>query len=106
MVKNYHHWSVEDNNLIKEEIKKSPTNLTMAFKEISKKLGVPWKAVSLHYYRTIQKARSNRLFLIISSRKEASNYKITRKGKYATKYKSEKAKKSKWKRILEILAER
>lgn len=101
----YHCWSVEDDNLVKEEIKKSPTNLTVAFKRASKKLGVSWKAVSKHYYNAIQKKKSDKLFLTISSKREASNYKVTRKGKNATKYQPEKTQKSKWKRILAILAE-
>lgn len=105
MSKKYHCWSVEDDNLVKEEIKKSPTNLTVAFKRVSKKLGVSWMSVSKHYYKAIQKEKSDKLFLTISSNRTANNYKVTRKGKNATKYQPEKTKKSKWKRILAILAE-
>ena len=104
-MRNYHRWTVEEEKLIKEEVKKSPTNLTVAFKATAKKVGVTWQSVAKHYYKAIQKKNSDKLFLTISSRKEAHNYKVTRKGKGATKYQPEKTKKSKWKRILAILAE-
>jgi predicted transcriptional regulator len=101
----YHRWSAEDSNLLHAEIKNSPTNLQVAFKKVARKINVTQQAVAKYYYRTIQKEKHNKLFLTISSKKEATNYKVTRKGKYATQYQPEKTKKSKWKRILEILAE-
>lgn len=104
-MRKYHSWSAEDDKTIKEEVKKSPTNLTVAFKASAKKLGVSWMAVSKHYYKSIQKENSDKLFLTVSSKKTSNNYKVTRKGKGATKYQPEKTKKSKWKRILAILAE-
>lgn len=105
-MRKYHSWSVEDDNLVKEEIKKSPTNLTVAFKSASKKLGVSWMSVSKHYYNSIQKEKKDKLFLTISSKRTANNYKVTRKGSRPTKYQPEKVKKSKWRRILEILLEK
>lgn len=100
------HYTDEDNKVIREEVKKSPTNLTVAFKAASKKLNNrTWQSVAKHYYKQLQKEKSNKLFLTISEKKNANNYKVTRKGPKATKYQPEQTKKSKWKRILAILAE-
>ena len=100
-----HTYTEEDDKVIKEFVKASPTNLTEAFKKAAAKLNISPAAVRCHYYSTIQKQKDDKVFLTISSRKAANNYKVTRKGKSATRYQPEKTKKSKWKRILAILAE-
>ena len=101
----YHRWTAEDDHILKVEVEKNATNLKTAFERTAKKVGVTPAAVNKHYYKTLQKNKSNKLFLTVSSKKAATNYKVTRKGPKATKYQPEKTKKSKWKRILAILAE-
>ena len=100
----YHRWTTEEDELIKQYIKNSPTNIKEALEKVAKKLNVSFISVNKHYYNSIQK-RKDKVFLTVSSKKAATNYKVTRKGKKATKYQPEKTKKSKWKRILAILAE-
>ena len=101
----HHHWTEEEEKILKEAVKAHPTNLMDAFRATSKKIHLSIPVIKYHYYRNLQKKKDNKLFLTVSSKKNANNYKVTRKGKYATHYKPEVTKKSKWKRILAILAE-
>lgn len=105
-MKNRHIYTEEDDKFILEAVKASPTNLTDAFKKVARKLKITPRAVNLHYYRALQKQpKDNKIFLTVSEKRASKNYKVTRKGPKATKYQPEKCKKSKWKRILAILAE-
>lgn len=101
----YHKWTEEEEKTLKEAVKAHPTNLSEAMRIVAKKFNLSVYAVKYHYYQVIQKNKDNKLFLTVSSKKKANNYKVTRKGKKATNYKPEPVKKSKWKRILAILAE-
>lgn len=104
-MKKRHIYTEADNNLILEAVKAHPTNLMEAFNKVAKKLKVTPSGISNHYYRALQKPTDNKIFLTVSEKKASKNYKVTRKGPKATKYQPEKCKKSKWKRILAILAE-
>lgn len=100
-----HHWTAEDERAIKQYVKNSPTNIREALRKSAEKLDITFAAAENHYYRYLQKQKSNKLLLLLSPIKVSTNYKVTRKGKNATKYQPEKTKKSKWRRILAILAE-
>ena len=100
-----HRWTTEDENQINQYVKNSPTNIREALRKSAEKLEISFPAAENHYYKYLQKRKSNKLLLLLSPRKASTNYKVTRKGKNATKYQPEKTKKSKWRRILAILAE-
>lgn len=102
-MKPYHRWTKEEDEIIKHYIKNNPTNIKEALKEVAHKLDMNWQAVRTHYYRSIQKKKNDKIFLTVSSKKVASNYKVTRNGKRATSYQPEKIKKSIWKRIIETI---
>lgn len=92
------HYTQEEIEIIKKEVIKSPTNLLKAFKKAANKLNRTPGAISHMYYRAIKEG-DDKLFMTVSSRKVASNSKIT------TKKKAELNKPSKWRRILAIIME-
>lgn len=92
------HYTQEEIEIIKKEVIKSPTNLLKAFKKSADKLNRTPVAISKIYYRVIKEG-DDKLFMTVSSRKVASNSKIT------TKKKAELNKPSKWRRILAIIME-
>lgn len=99
------HYTKEEDNIILRAVKASPTNISSALRKAAKKLGRSIDSVRRRYYQYLQKEESNHLFFTFSPRKKAKNYKITRKGKFATKYNPENTGASKWRRILAILFE-
>lgn len=100
----YHKYTKEEDELIVRAIKHSPTNLTLAFRKVAKKLNVTERSVRKRYYSKIQKDK-DKLFLVVSPKKAATNYKNTFCGKRTTGKKETPTKISKWKRILAILME-
>lgn len=91
----------EEDKLILKLVKSSPTNISSALRRAASKLNRSVDSVRVHYYKYLQKNPDNHLFLTISSRRKANNYKITRKGPKATKYNPDNP--SKWRQIIEIL---
>ena len=100
-----HFYTKEEDAVILQAVKASPTNIAAAIRKAAEKLGRSVASVRERYYHFLQKEERNHLFFTLSLRKKAKNYKVTRKGKYATKYNPEKTGMSKWKRIIAILFE-
>lgn len=98
-------YTKEEDTVIKKAVKDSPTNITQGLEKAARKTGRSLRSVRQRYYGYLQKKETNHLLFTLSSKKEARNYKVTRKGKYATKYNPEKTGLSKWKRIIAILFE-
>ena len=100
-----HFYTKEEDAIIRKAVKASPTNIKQALGKVAEKLGRSVRSVEQRYYKYLQKEETHHLFFTFSSKKKANNYKVTRKGKYATKYNPEKTGMSKWKRIIAILFE-
>lgn len=98
----YHHYTKEEDNIILEEVKKRPENISKALITSSKKINRTVPAVRYHYYHYLIKNPSNKMFFIASSHKKLANYKVKRRGMKAA---PEKNSLSKWQRIIAILFE-
>ena len=97
----YHRYTAKEDALIKSYIRRNPQNLSKAFVAISKKLNTSPQSVKDRWY-AIAKNQKNKVYLLTSSGKNYSNYKIKRKGMSS---KIEQSSKTKWQRILDILFE-
>lgn len=97
------HYTKEEDKIILEMVKASPTNIKDGFRKASKKIKRSVASVRIRYYKYLRE--KDKVFALFSSKKKAINYKITRKGKRATSYKPGTSTQSKWKRILAILFE-
>lgn len=96
-------FTLEEDKMIVEAIKKNPQNIHKCFVALAVKLNRSVNSIKCHYYNKIVKDDSNKLFLTVSSRKKYTNYKVQRKG---MKAKPTQTTKSKWRRILDILFEK
>lgn len=97
-------WTEEEDKIVLEFISKHPENIREACELASKKLtNKTDKAISVRYYRTLKNRPTNKSFFLISKKRATLNQKNVAKGNKAEK--SQSVFKSKWKRILAILAE-
>ena len=97
------HYTKEEDKVILEMVKASPTNIKDGFRKASKKIKRSAASVRIRYYKYLRE--KEKVFVLFSQKKKSHNYKVTRKGKRATSYKPDKSTQSKWKRILAILFE-
>lgn len=98
----YHYYTKEEDNLILEEVKKRPENISKAFIAVSKKINRSVPGIRKHYYQYLIKNTQNKMFFIASPHKKLANYKVKRKGMKAVPKKNSL---SKWQRIIAILFE-
>ena len=94
-------YSEEEIKIIKEEVKKSPHNISEALRTAAEKINRSHFALRDKYYRDIQKTENNKLFILASPKKLTKNYKNIVKNNKELK----KNTPSKFKRILAILFE-
>lgn len=95
-------YTKEEDNIILEEVKKKPENISKAFIAVSKKINRSVLGIRNHYYRYLIKNTQNKMFFIASPHKKLANYKVKRKGMKAVPKKNSL---SKWQRIIAILFE-
>lgn len=95
-------YTKEEDNIILEEVKKRPENISKAFIAVSKKINRTVPGIKCHYYHSLVKNPRNRMFFIASPHKKLANYKVKRKGMKAVPKKNSL---SKWQRIIAILFE-
>ena len=98
----YNPYTKEEDNIILEEVKKRPENISKAFIAISKKINRTVPGIRQHYYHYLIKNPRNKMFFIASPHKKLANYKVKRKGMKAVPKKNSL---SKWQRIIAILFE-
>lgn len=98
----YNPYTKEEDNIILEEVKKKPENISKAFIAISKKINRTVPGIRQHYYHYLIKNPRNKMFFIASPNKKFANYKVKRKGMKAVPKKNSL---SKWQRIIAILFE-
>ena len=68
------HWTNEEDRVIISQVRLHPTNLTEAFRIVSKKLDRTVPAVSQRYYTHVK--LHNKVFMTISSKSASTNTKI------------------------------
>lgn len=96
-------WTEEEDKIILDFISKHPENIGEACELAAKKLSKrTTTAVVKRYYHKLKDAPTNKSFFLVTKKKATVNQKNVAKGRTS---KSQPTLKSKWKRILAILAE-
>ena len=91
-------WTEDEERVLLSHLDNNPNNFTVAFKAAAEELeGRSVKSVQQHWYANLQK--TNKVFITCSSKKRLPINKKVSKETFPIK-------KSKWKRILEILFEK
>ena len=68
-------WSAAEDSIVVDQVRKSPTNLTQAFKEAARVTGRSECACSVRWYTVLSKDKKNACFIIKSSKQKALNRK-------------------------------
>ena len=74
MVKRKRWTSAEDTQVV-DQVRKSPTNLTHAFKEAARVTGRTVGACTIRWYTVLSKDKNNACFITVSSKHKALNRK-------------------------------
>ena len=68
-------WSATEDSIVVDQVRKSPTNLTQAFKEAARVTGRSEHACGIRWYTVLSKDKKNACFIIKSSKQKALNRK-------------------------------
>ena len=68
-------WTSAEDTQVVDQVRKSPTNLTQAFKEAARVTGRSEKACSNRWYKVLSKDKNNACFITISSKHQSLNRK-------------------------------
>lgn len=98
-------WTEEDKNILLEEIANDPSNLQQVFRKTAERTGRTRAAVATYWYQVLapknRNDRSNTAFMSYSKGSINSNRKISR----VDTQQPSAVRRSKWRRILDILFE-
>ena len=68
-------WTTTEDSIVVDQVRKSPTNLTYAFKEAARVTGRSVTACSNRWYTVLSKDKANICFITISSKHQSLNRK-------------------------------
>lgn len=95
----------EEDRVILSKISENPSNLSQCFRELSTELGRSIPTIQTRWYKTLAKkdmnSKTNTVFTVLGKKNKNPNRKITREN---TQQPTE-IRRSKWRRILDILFE-
>lgn len=95
---NFRFYSEEEDNILIEELKRTPYNLASGFRRAADRIGRSESAVSQHWYDSLsKKPQAEPVFMAISSNKSCKNRKIIREDSWDS---STNTRRGIWSRIL------
>ena len=68
-------WTTTEDSIVVDQVRKSPTNLTHAFKEAARVTGRSVTACSNRWYTVLSKDKSNACFITVSGKHKSLNRK-------------------------------
>ena len=68
-------WSAAEDSIVVDQVRKSPTNLTQAFKEAARVTGRSELACSNRWYTVLSKDKNNACFITVSGQHKSINRK-------------------------------
>lgn len=96
----YKFYSEEEDNILIEELKRTPYNLVLGFRRAAGRIGRSESAVSQHWYESLsKKPQAEPVFIAISSGKSCKNRKVIREDSWNS---STNTYRSIWSRIKSI----